>query len=266
LNDAGAIPYVSGLHAIDALGLGGYGRLPFVRASVHGEAATLELIERLPESQRPTVLALYPNWFPNTTRQFGHLVEKVTITDNVICGGVTKGIYDADWTGLRRDEDPLTDTTRFGRAVLDEVDVADVVSEDAHEYASAAPRGGFTLFDVRRGGARGDEFDAGRTTPEGEEESFRVEALGTVPAGAEMIVRTDDTGCDVSVEVRRDERALMIGDLGPAEPEVEVASAWSLRRLALQGGLMRGDRIRLRVTRGTLHDFHVWVVAPPGKP
>jgi hypothetical protein len=266
LNDAGAIPYVSGLHAIDALGLGGYGRLPFVRASVHGEAATLELIERLPERQRPTVLALYPNWFPNTTRHFGHLLEKVTITDNVICGGDTKGIYDADWAGLRRDRDPLADTTRFGRAVLDELDVADVVSEEAHGYTSAAPRGGFTLFDVRPGEARGDEFDAGRTTPEGEEESFRIEGVASLPAAAEVVVRTDDTSCDVSVEVRRGESELMKGDLEPAERETHGPSAWKLRRLVLHGSLMRGDRIHLRVARGTLHDFHVWLVAPPGKP
>jgi hypothetical protein len=58
----------------------------------------------------------------------------------------------------------------------------------------------------------------------------------------------------------------MKGDLEPAERETHGPSAWKLRRLVLHGSLMRGDRIHLRVARGTLHDFHVWLVAPPGKP
>src|SRR5262249_26337048 len=61
LGDAGAIPYVSGRPAVDALGLGGYRRVPFAHAAVHGEAATVELIERLAPEDRPTHLVLYPN-------------------------------------------------------------------------------------------------------------------------------------------------------------------------------------------------------------
>src|SRR5262249_45073782 len=100
LGDAGAIPYVSGQGAVDALGLGGYRRVPFARAAVYGEAATIELIERLPPSERPTHLALYPNWFGALTSRFGTELDHVTIEGNVICGGPTKGIYRADWSAL----------------------------------------------------------------------------------------------------------------------------------------------------------------------
>ena len=170
VGDAGAIPYVSGLHAVDALGLGGYHGVPFVRAAVLGEAATLELIERLPRGSRPTCLALYPNWFPGITGTFGHETGRVTITDNVICGGVTKGIYDADWSAMRTDGDAPDES--LDGPVLDELDAADVVSEERHGYVSPAPHGGWTLFDVRIAGSGARRFDAGRIVPGGVEESF----------------------------------------------------------------------------------------------
>ena len=88
----GAIPYVARRGAIDALGLGGFARMPFVRAAVEGEAATVELLEHLAPSERPEMLALYPNWFAATTAAFGHEVDRVTIDGNVICGGPTKVI------------------------------------------------------------------------------------------------------------------------------------------------------------------------------
>jgi len=132
-----------------------------VRAAVLGEAATLELIERLPAGERPTALALYPNWFPGITERFGHERGRVTITDNVICGGVTKGIYDADWSTLAAGGDPAPTGEPWGGRVLDAVDVADVVSEEAHAYLSPAPAGGWTLFDVRTTATGARRFDAG---------------------------------------------------------------------------------------------------------
>ena len=76
-------------------------------------------------------LALYPNWFPVITSRFGHEIDRVTIDHNVICGGPTKIIATADWTALDGDEPPKTS--------LDELDVADVDSEGAHDYESPAP-------------------------------------------------------------------------------------------------------------------------------
>jgi len=262
VGDAGAIPYLSGLHAVDALGLGGYHRVPFVRAAVHGEAATLELIERLPEDLRPTVLALYPNWFPGITSTFGHERDRVTIEDNVICGGVTKVVYDADWSGMRGDTDASDEP--WSSAVVDELDVADIVSEETHAYTSPAPRGGFTLFDVRTL-ALGDgvrRFDAGRIIPEGEEESFT--ALAAVPAGGTLVLRVDEAACELSmVVVPRTERAFTLEVMLPAIA-TRAPSRWRVVRATLQTALLPGDRIRIHVLHGALHDFHAWLLA--GKP
>jgi hypothetical protein len=259
VGDAGAIPYISGLHAVDALGLGGYHSLPFVRAAVHGEAATLELIERLPSAMRPTVLALYPNWFPGITGTFGHERGRVTISDNVICGGVTKGIYDADWSSLRSSDETGTDD-RLGGPVLDELDVADVVSEETHGYVSPAPRGGWTLFDVRADGSGAARFDGGRIVPAGEEESFLLAT--DAPAGAQLVIRTDDSRFEATV--RATPRIGAPLEVPLVRAPTRATSSWSLARARFPVPLEPAVRVHLVVTGGSLHDFHAWLVG--GKP
>jgi hypothetical protein len=264
VGDAGAIPYVSRLHAVDALGLGGYHYVPFVRAAVLGEAATVELIERLPDAERPTLLALYPNWFPGITATFGRERDQVTITDNVICGGVTKGIYDADWSTLRSVRDRGAPDEPFASEVLDEIDLADVVSEEAHAYASPAPRGGWTELGIHANGRGDRRFDAGRITPQGEEESFAL-AVGAA-AGATLVLRTDDATVDVAMQVigashSRFEApfARAAGRAPDAAPGSKTAP-WYCLEARLPAAVSAGDRVHLVVRRGELHDFHAWLL------
>ncbi len=245
VGDAGAIAYVSARHAIDALGLGGYHRLPFVRAAVLGEAATVELIERLPPDERPAYLALYPNWFGGITGRFGREITRVTIDHNVICGGPTKVIYRADWTALGRGDEPPSG------AEVDALDTGDVISEAEHGYVSCAPFGGWTLLDVRIDSAGTARFDAGRITPEGRSERFRA-AHGT-DGPAVLRMRTDGEPSVVDVSV---------GDGAPvalAEGSVEGSGRWTLRSAGLAAGVHAGDAVVFTVRRGTLHDFHVWI-------
>ncbi|MBX3229326.1 MAG: hypothetical protein KIT84_18100 [Labilithrix sp.] len=239
LGDAGAIPYVSERGAIDALGLGGYRGVPFVRAAVHGEAAVIELIERLDPSARPTHLALYPNWFSNLTSRFGVEIDRVTIDDNVICGGTTKGIYRADWSALDVPGPRAAD-------VVDELDVADVVDEAAHDYTPPLPHGGWTTLDVRAG-----RFDGGRTIPNGARESFVVRA--SEPGALLLRVRIDAAARGITLRSARATKEL--------ELEPPADGAWRSATATLDG-VTAGERITLEAHDGEYRDYHVWLERP----
>lgn len=244
VGDAGAIAYVSARHAVDALGLGGYHRMPFVAAAVIGEAATVELLERLPPDERPAYLALYPNWFGGITGSFGREIGRVTIEHNVICGGRSKVIYAADWSPLARADDPP------GGDVIDALDTADVISEAEHAYVSPAPSGGWTVMDVRSL-AGSPRFDAGRITPAGQEERFVAAHASHGPAV--LRVRTDGEPAEVLV---------VVGDAAGVpltDPDTRDPHAWATRTAAIAGGVRQGETIRLVVKSGMLRDFHVWV-------
>jgi hypothetical protein len=118
LNDAGAIPYLSGIAPLDGLGLGGFRGMPFARASVQGVAAVVELIERLPPDERPDVMAIYPAWWGEVATRFGRRIDAVRIVDNVICAADEKVIYAADWS--------LLDADTGG------IDIGDLLDERAH--------------------------------------------------------------------------------------------------------------------------------------
>jgi len=228
IGDAGAIPYVGGDRAIDAMGLGGFHRMPFTRAALNGEASTLELIQRMPAKERPTLMALYPNWFPVTTSYFATgLQERVTIENNVICGGPTKLVADTNWAALDRDTPP--------EGVFDELDVADVISEDAHAYEGH----GFTVAAVID-----DMFDGGRIIPAGEHESFIARASSQ---NAFIVVRSD-RAIDARVEIG----SVLIDLVAPARDGWNSAKAGPI-------AITSGARITI-VARQWLRDFHVWIV------
>ncbi len=238
LGDAGAIPYVSERPAIDALGLGGYRRMPFVRAALHGEVATVELIERLPPEERPTHLALYPNWFRILTDRFGHEVDRVTITNNIICGGPTKAIYRADWSALEREHVVESGT-------VDEIDVADVVSEEEHGYVAPLPHGGWTTFEILEDRSGAKRFDGGRIVPHGATESFLVRATGPL----RLRMRVDDSARKIVVRTDRGEQELLLDPVRPG--------TW--REATATIDLGTASRITLEARDGAYKDYHVWI-------
>lgn len=226
VGDAGAIPYFSDISAIDAMGLGGFHRMPFTRAALFGEASMLELIQRMPPDERPTMVALYPNWFPVTTSSFVREFERVTIQNNVICGGPTKIVGYASWLALTDESVP---------AAIDELDVADVISEDAHEYEGH----GFTVATVVD-----DKFDGGRIIPAGERESFVTRA--SMPQV--FLILRSDRAIDARVDVGGTSFDLVARD----------AEGWT----AAKGGpfaISPGERVTI-TARAWLRDFHVWIV------
>jgi hypothetical protein len=249
VGDAGAIPYLSGLGALDGLGLGGYHDLPFARASVHGVPAVVELIERLPANERPDVLALYASWWPGLADVFGRRAFGVRIEDNVICGDVEKVVYDADWSALAP-----PDEVRAG--AIDAIDVADLVDERAHAYDVPAPRGGWVIGAVLALADGTPRFDAGRIVPQGRSESFAIRAAGEA-SNVSLVLRTDG-GDDVAlrVSVERDGRAIATVDraIGPRAP-----GRWHEIDVPL-GAIRGGDRVRIYAERGAFRSFHTWLV------
>ena len=231
LGDAGAIPYFSDRGAIDALGLGGFRGMPFTRAALSGEASTLELLQHLAPADRPAIVALYPNWFPIITSRFVTTeMMHATIEHNVICGGPTKLVASADWSTLDGDRAPP--------GAIDEIDVADVESERAHDYVSPAPRGGWAVANVL---AR--VFDGGRVVPAGERESFTARASS--PA-ASFVLRSDEA-IDATVSVGGRSASLV----------APRASGWTIATSAPLA-VAPGDRVVV-VARAPLRDFHVWI-------
>ncbi len=266
INDAGLIPYLSGLHALDGLGLGGFQRLPFARASLNGPPAVIELIERLPPEQRPDVLAVYTKWWPGLVDVFGRKIDEVAITDNVVCGSEVKTIYRADWSSLG--PAPSSSSGSSSVQVLDELDVADLVAERAHDYEYPKPEGGWTVgeqyrlashgdFPIEHGPAGSLRWDAGRFIPPGRAESFRV--VRAVPTtGANLVVRTDAaTNAAVRVELWRGDRLL---DQQTPTTGARQVGYWGQLTVRLQQ-VARGDRIRLVALDQGWRSFHIWLIA-----
>lgn len=261
LGDAGAIPYVSGRPAVDALGLGGYRRVPFARAAVHGEAATVELIERLAPSERPTHLALYPNWFGALTSRFGIEIDRVTIEGNVICGGPTKGIYRADWSTLgtspagnkRQPTKPQSSL-----AIVDEIDVADVIDEGEHGYSPPLPHGGWTTLDILSDDSGARRFDGGRTIPEGKSESFTVRSSASGPVTLRLRIDAGARGIVLHARHTRHTRE------EPRELTLEPSrdGIWRSASTSLDG-VEAGDILTLEARGGEYRDYHIWLERRP---
>jgi hypothetical protein len=171
VGDAGAIPYASDLPALDIIGLGGYRGLPFARATRLGVGAALELIERMPPSERPDLLAIYPSWWGVFPLWFGQVIDEVPVAGNVICGGASKVLYRPRWQAFEGSH--LPSSLQPGEVVIDELDVADLVSEREHEYVVSS--GGVhiemkllpSLAKPER-----DLWDAGRIVAGGASEKF----------------------------------------------------------------------------------------------
>jgi hypothetical protein len=253
LGDAGAIPYVSDLPALDIIGLGGYRDLPFARATRWGVSAALELIERMPGAARPDVIAVYPSWWGHFPHWFGRRIGGVPAPGNVICGAPTKVIYQPDWHPLDDEQQPLT-----GGALVpvDSLDVADVISERDHEFAVDGAIGFVAmkiLPDPRRSG-RG-LFDAGRILPEGVSLSATLRGLRS-DRPAELIVRTAPAQ-PAALRVTVDGK--------PAgEIPLEAGDAWHEGRLTVPAALMRpAMRLRLEARTGEVIVYHLWVRQRP---
>ncbi|MBK9266324.1 MAG: hypothetical protein IPM54_41875 [Polyangiaceae bacterium] len=249
LGDAGAIPYFSGLPALDGLGLGGYHDFPFARASVHGVPAVIELIERLPETERPDVLAIYPSWWPDIAQSFGKELFSVHIDDNVMCAAPDKVVYAADWSTLAK-----SDEARPG--VIDEIDVGDLVSERAHRYAFPRPQGGWIIGTAWKDAQRQKRYDAGRIIPEGRTEAFTLSS-SISPGPARLVLRTDlDAPATIRVELLRSDEVVFREERAIG---ARIAESWGEVIFDL-ADVRGGDRVRITAVANAWRHHHAWLL------
>ncbi|MBL8744027.1 MAG: hypothetical protein JNK04_23130 [Myxococcales bacterium] len=251
VGDAGAIIYGSDRPGLDLVGLGGYQKLPFARAHRHGLGASIELIERMEDEQRPDYMAIYPDWWGELPNVFGHYVAEVPVVGNVICAGPAKVIYRADWSSLEQQGRPRG--LGEGERVVDELDIADLVSERAAGYRFPSPNMGRVVWRVLADpdNKNRDLFDAGREIPQGERESFELEMPASL---GKLIVRT------VTTEPSELRVVVAGGEVGRLV--LEPSSGWREPSIDLPAGLPKRARVELIAERGSWVDYHVWVIGP----
>jgi len=249
VSDAGAIPFVSDLPAFDLIGLGGYEGLPIAKASRQGVGAAVELIEHMAPSNRPDVLALYPSWWGTFVLWFGRPVHEFPVRGNVISGGASKVIYDPDWSPLEHSGQPFA-TTR-GERVVDELDVADLLSERAHGAQFDQPAVGYVdmkmLPDPRFPDR--DLWDAGRLLAPGFSLSFQLRAASR-ERGSLLIRVAPPRPARLEVTIEEGPSQIIHFEPGDQWQEVRVALPRTSKRLS----------IRLRVLEGDLHLYHLFSV------
>ncbi len=141
VHDVGMMRYMGGRTTIDIVGLTTPGAAAYWR---NGPGAVGEFIE----NQRPDYIASYGEGhgfglgYLQHTDLYAETLASYTVTldpaNNVALAAPTQGIYRPDWTAADRAEQvvmlPRITPYLDGLTLVDQVDVADVESETAHQY------------------------------------------------------------------------------------------------------------------------------------
>jgi hypothetical protein len=252
VGDAGAIPYISDLPGLDIIGLGGTFGLPFARASQWGVGASMELIQHLPHSERPDLMAIYPGWWNSLPLWFtSDIKARIPVRGNVICGGHTKIVYASDLSSLDDAERPFG--IREDERVVDVLDFADLVSEKRHDYRLSSRAAGFVEMKKlpHPENPERDLFDAGRIAFPGLEQTFRLSGFKR-GRPKRFILRVVPTG-DAKVEVFTKDQRLGVMALTPAD-------AWTEVTLTLPADIQGELPIRLSIREGGPTLFFLWAV------
>ncbi len=253
LGDAGALTYFSRMAGVDAFGLGTT-QQPFARAARLGNGATVELIERMPELVRPDLMALYPSWWQDLPLWFGKRLLEINITGNVMCGARSKVLYRSDWSALEGYSLPAA--ADQGWRVVDELDVADLVSETEHDFGISRRPSGYVYMKIlpKAEHASQDLFDAGRILFDGDSMHFRMPHVSSTRP-VRLVFRAAPHApmkCQVAANGREWGRLAFTPRDSWVETVLELGS----------GAPLAGTRVTIRATEGECNLFHIWALQP----
>ncbi|MDZ4278353.1 MAG: hypothetical protein U1B78_04360, partial [Dehalococcoidia bacterium] len=256
INDAGAIPYYSGRKVIDLVGLVSN---DFARWNRQGPGSEFEAVERMPEDERPAYFAVYPWWFGWVLLavEFDTLYE-AHLPDHQIVGGDTAVVLQADYAAVGTGDVPPG--LRDGD-VIDEVDIADLTSEDEHGYEASALQAGVEperAQDVRRLQVPGPQtsiIDGGRVISGNERFSFNSEADEALVLRGRFFCA--ELTCDLRVKAN--------GRDAGTFPLSSTATEWSEAELTIPAELNTSDRLRIEIsmdTQAEYESYHYWLYRP----
>jgi hypothetical protein len=243
VNDTGAIAYFSNRKTFDIVGLTSKDE---GRYWVAGAASRIEHYERLhatDPTRLPTHFIVYPEWM-GTTAVLGTFLFDATVTDSTILGGQSMRAFEADYGYLDSGATPWSATSG---ALVDEVDVADLDSEDAHAYELLGARDGEEVMKDDAStlplGESKRTLDGGRSRRT--RERFVVKADGPLTA----IARLEATG-PIDLEVRVD---------GTTAGTLHLEGfGWEEREFTL-AAVKKSSRVELVAPTGSVFSaFHYW--------
>lgn len=200
INDAGAIRYYGGRPTVDLVGLTTNDlALPYR----NGMGSLYEALESMPETKRPDYFAVYPGWVSGLEASgiIGEEIERFTMSSRPqvagIVGGDTVVVYEANWSFAGSGK-----TFTGEGEVRDSLDVAEIESEEEHDYETRLPLIGLDTSNVLvREYTSGGQLvvDAGRGVPG--IEAFTVRNL-SADRPLRIVMRT--TGAPFTLRVRAD--------------------------------------------------------------
>ena len=246
VGETGAITFVSDRAGLDLGGAGGYFDLPFARARWHGVGASIELLEHLRTADRPDLMAFVPADWGELPTYFGRYLESVGPEGG---RGGDGAIYEARWGALDRLGRPRALSP--GEWVVDELDIADLVSEVAHDYEPLSGTPGEVRFRVLNDPSSPDRdlFDAGRFVGSGSGERASLRAPRR---GGRLVLRlAPEKPGAVRVRVDGEDRGVIAFQPG--------GSRWQELSMPVAAENARLELELETVGAPTVH-YHVWIV------
>ena len=255
VNDTGAIAYLSERATFDVVGLTTQGEGRYWVAGAGSRFEHYEKLHAASPSKFPTHFIVYPHWM-GCEPVLGKQLHEASVYDQTILGGVTMVVHEARVDLLGSGAKPLR--MQLGGALLDEVDVADLESEEEHGYdlgagaSSDANQVRMGLVSDFEGAASEDSrlwADGGRFYRTEDLFEVRLRA-GVRTKGIARWVGPSDGEVDLRVEVDGKEVAtVVLGADDVVEEEFIIPAPLVLER----------THVRVRVERGSsFGSLHYW--------